>query len=352
MYAYRINDWQQQPEFVETDKPAPGDGQVLIKVAGNGLCHSDFHMAHIPEAIGSLIGWEVPFTLGHEVGGWIEDFGQGVEPRALGLDKGAPVALVSPRSCGRCLECEAGFDNICDLGRAGRGYGLDGGLAEYMLIESPRALIPLENLDPVTAGPLTDAGSTSYHAFNRARPKLVKGSAALVIGAGGLGSFAVQYIKLLTDAELIVADTNPVALARAKDYGADVCIQSTETDLPSEIQKLTSGRGVMAVLDFVGIDATIAQAIECLGKRGTYVLIGADGGGHPGPLYQAMAPKAAELYSFQGPTIADTKAVLSLAEQGELENRVEIFPFEESAIRSAYQKLDQGALTGRAVIKL
>jgi len=65
-----------------------------------------------------------------------------------------------------------------------------------------------------------------------------------------------------------------------------------------------------------------------------------------------MAPKAAELYSFQGPTISDTKAVLSLAEQGELQNRVEIFPFEEDAIRSAYTKLDEGGLTGRAVIKI
>lgn len=352
MYAYRINEWQQQPEFVETEKPTPRSNQILIKVAGNGLCHSDFHMAHIPEAIGSLIGWKVPFTLGHEVGGWIEDWGPEIDPRKLSVERGAPVALVSPRSCGRCLECEAGFDNICDLGRAGRGYGLDGGLAEYMLIESPRSLIPLENLDPVTAGPLTDAGSTSYHAFNRARPKLVKGSTALVIGAGGLGSFAVQYIKLLTEAELIVADTNPVALARAKEYGANVCIQSTDADLPAEVQKLTSGRGVIAVLDFVGVDATIEQSISCLAKRGTYVLVGAAGGGHAGALYQAMAPKAAELYSFQGPTIADTKAVLSLAEQGELDNRVELFPFEEKAIRAAYEKLDKGGLTGRAVIEI
>ena len=85
------------------------------------------------------------------------------------------------------------------------------------------------------------------------------------------------------------------------------------------------------------VDATIEQSIACLAKRGTYVLVGAAGGGHAGALYQAMAPKAAELYSFQGPTIADTKAVLSLAEQGELDNRVELFPFEEKAIRAAYE---------------
>ena len=305
-------------------------------------------MAEMPGEIVEPMGWKVPFTLGHEVGGWVESWGDGV----TGLDKGEPVALISPNSCGACPECDAGFDNICTSGQAGRGYGRDGGLAEYVLLESVRPLVKLQRLEPVTAGPLTDAGSTSYHGFNRVRPKLVKGTSALVIGAGGLGAFAIQYVKLLTDAELIVADVNPVALEKAAELGADYCINSSETDLSKEVSKATGGRGVIAVLDFAGFEQTVASGIACLGRRGSFVLVGSGNGGYAQPLYAALASKAADIYSFQGGTISDTRAVVGLAEQGELENRVEMFRFEEASIQSAYSKLASGELTGRAVIKI
>ncbi len=348
MYAYRINNWEEAPRLVDIEVPEPGPGQVLVRVAGNGLCQSDLHMTHMPEAFCAPLGWSVPFTLGHEVGGWIESWGKGV----TGLDKDAPVALLSPQSCGACLECSNGFDNICSHNTVGRGYGRDGGLAEYVLVDSVRPLIPLNTLDPLTAGPLTDAGSTSYHAVNRVRDKLIRGSAVLVIGAGGLGSFAVQYLKLLTAAEVIVADVSETALARANAYGADALIDTGKVDMNTELGALTSGCGVQAVLDFVGNDDTIAAGIAALGPRGTFVLIGAADGGHAAPLFPAMAIKAAELYCFQGPTLADTRAVMSLAEQGELKNEIELFDFTEQGLETAYGRLGAGQLTGRAVIKI
>ncbi len=64
-----------RPSLVEMEIPEPGPGQVRIKVAGNGLCQSDLHMPHIPEALGQMMEWEMPFTLGHEVGGWIDRYG-------------------------------------------------------------------------------------------------------------------------------------------------------------------------------------------------------------------------------------------------------------------------------------
>jgi propanol-preferring alcohol dehydrogenase len=348
MYAYRINAWEEAPRLVETETPVPKLGQVLIKVAGNGLCQSDLHMTHMPEAFCAPLGWEVPFTLGHEVGGWVESWGDGVTE----LEQGEPVALVSPNSCGACLECNSGFDNICSHGRVGRGYGADGGLAEYVLLDSVRPLIRLNTLDPLAAGPLTDAGSTSYHAVNRVRDKLVKGTSVLVIGAGGLGSFAVQYLKLLTAADIIVADVNEVALERAREFGADACIESKTTDVAQEVAKLTGGRGAQAVLDFFGNDATIASGIASLSPRGSFVLIGAADGGHAAPLFPALAAKAADIYCFQGPTVADTRAVMELAEQGELHNRIELFDFDNDSIKDAYAKLASGDLTGRAVIKI
>ncbi len=348
MYAYRINDWEEAPRLVEADTPVPEAGQVLVKVAGNGLCQSDLHMTHMPEAFCAPLGWQVPFTLGHEVGGWIEEWGEGV----TGLEQGEPVALVSPQSCGACLECTSGFDNICSHGCVGRGYGHDGGLAEYVLLDSVRPLIKLNTLDPLEAGPLTDAGSTSYHAVNRVRDKLEKGTSVLVIGAGGLGSFAVQYLKLLTSADIIVADVNANALERAVEFGAGACIDSQQDNVQAEVAKLTGGRGAQAVLDFVGNDTTISAGIACLSPRGSFVLIGAADGGHAAPLFPALAAKAADIYCFQGPTMADTRAVMELAEQGELHNRIELFEFNEDSIQKAYRKLASGDLVGRAVIKV
>ncbi|HWW54401.1 MAG TPA: alcohol dehydrogenase catalytic domain-containing protein, partial [Acidimicrobiales bacterium] len=96
MRAYRLLAWEQPPQLVETRVPTPGPGEVLIKVAGNGLCHSDVSMTQIPAAFGEMLGWDMPFTLGHEVGGRIAQLGPGVD----GFELDEAVALISPKSCG------------------------------------------------------------------------------------------------------------------------------------------------------------------------------------------------------------------------------------------------------------
>ena len=129
MPAYRIQRWLEQPRLVETPVPVPGAGEVLVAVAANGLCHSDLTMSQIPGEIGELIGWRVPFTLGHEIAGTVAEHG----PDTAGaLPVGTGVALVSPTSCGRCAYCLAGRDSACPKGLAGRGYGRDGGLTSYV----------------------------------------------------------------------------------------------------------------------------------------------------------------------------------------------------------------------------
>src|SRR3954453_2007430 len=163
MRAYRITAWERPPELVDTAVPEPGPGQLLVKVAGNGLCHSDLTMMAIPASIGTMLGWRGPFTLGHETAGWIEAIGPGprgpnaesglrgpnaepglrgpnAEPAGEGLRPGDAVALVSPASCGACARCRRGEDSLCDAGLVGRGYGRDGGLAEFVLVEDVRTI--------------------------------------------------------------------------------------------------------------------------------------------------------------------------------------------------------------------
>jgi len=347
MSAYRIVAWGRPPQLTQAPVPEPGPGEVLVEVAGNGLCHSDLGMGHLPAEMAGALGWRLPFTLGHEVAGHIAGLGDGV----TGLAEGEAVALVSPASCGRCPWCRGGRDSACPDGTAGRGYGRDGGLARFVVAPAPRAIVKLGTLDPVTAAPLTDAGATAHHAVERVVPRLPEGSTAVVLGAGGLGAFAVQVLRALTPARVVAVDTNPARLAVARDLGAHEVLE--------DIGSLASGRGPAAVggpgdvggvdvvLDFVGVDATIAGGLAAVRPYGAYGLVGSGGGTLRRPWFGTL-PRDADVFTFQGSSLADVHAVVALARQGAIRSEVDVFPL--SRVADAYAALERGELRGRAVV--
>lgn len=342
MVAYRIGAWGRPPELVEVPVPEPGPGEVLVEVAGNGLCHSDLTMAQMPGEVAEALGWHLPFTLGHEVGGRIAGLGAGVS----GYGEGEAVALVSPTSCGTCAACRRGHDSACPHGLAGRGYGRDGGLARYVVAPAPRAVVKIGALDPLIAGPLTDAGATSHHAVDRVVPRLPEGSTAVVVGAGGLGAFAVQLLRALTPARVVAVDTNPDRRALALDLGAHEVIE--------DVGALGAGRdaarglgAVEVVLDFVGIDATIAGGLAAVRPYGAYGLVGSAGGTLRRPWFGTL-PRDADVFTFQGSSLADVHAVVALAEAGLVRSDVDVFPL--SRVGEAYAALDSGTVRGRAVV--
>jgi propanol-preferring alcohol dehydrogenase len=343
MRAYRIPEWAHPAEVVEVPVPQPGPGQVLVEVAGCGLCHSDFTMLDIPAEVGPALGWSMPFTLGHETAGTIAELGPGVS----GFTVGDAVALASPASCGTCVFCVRGQDNNCPDAPAGRGFGRDGGLAEYVLVDDVRGLLPLHGLDPRTAGPLTDAGATSYHAVRRALPRVRPGGTAVVIGAGGLGAFAVQYLRLLTGARVVAVDTDEARLKVARELGAHDTLVGTDEGTVAGIRALTDGYGADAVLDFVGVDATVAAGTAAVRPAGAYGLIGAAMGRLQAPWYSGL-PRDGEVFAFQGSSIADVQEVLTLAETGRIRTDVDLFPFAQ--VEEAYRALHDGTLSGRAVV--
>ncbi len=332
MRAYRIVRWGEAPELTEVPVPEPGPGEVLVEVAGNGLCHSDLGMAQMPAEIAEALGWQLPFTLGHEVGGRIAELGPGV----TGLATGDPVALVSPASCGVCEACLRGHDSVCPHGLAGRGYGRDGGLARYVVAPAPRGVVALGTLDPVVAGPLTDAGATSHHAVDRVVPRLPHDSTAVVVGAGGLGAFAVQLLRALTPARVVAVDTNPARLDIAHDLGAHDVADDVAAVGPVEV-----------VLDFVGIDATIAAGLAAVRPYGAYGLVGANGGTFRRPWFGGL-PRDADVFTFQGSSLADVHAVVTLAEAGLIRSEVDLYPL--SRVAEAYEAMERGELHGRAVV--
>jgi propanol-preferring alcohol dehydrogenase len=342
MQAYRLVAWGAPPELVEVPVPRPAPGQVLVRVAGNGLCHSDFTMGELPEEIGQALGWSMPFTLGHEIGGRIAAVGTGVE----GLAEDDLVALRSPASCGSCWYCTRGQDSACSGGLVGRGYGRDGGLAEYVLVDSVGDVLALHGLDPELAGPLTDAGATSYHAVRRALPRLTPGTTAVVIGAGGLGAFAIQFLKCLSPVRIVAVDTDPARLEVAAARGADDVIAGVDQDTVPRLLEVTGG-GASAVLDFVGIDATIAAGLGAVRPAGVYGLVGAGMGGFRRPWYGGL-PRDAEIFTFQGSSRSDVEDVLALADTGQLVIDIERYALSDAV--DAYAALDRGGLRGRIVV--
>jgi alcohol dehydrogenase, propanol-preferring len=345
MRAYRMTGWGEAPRATEVPVPAPGPGQVLVRVAGCGLCRSDLTMRRMPQVVGEKLGWQMPFTLGHETSGWVAALGAGVD----GVAEGDPVALVSPTSCGTCWHCTRGLDNGCPHGLAGRGYGRDGGLADFVLVADRRGLLPLAGLDPRHAGPLTDAGATAYHAVRRALPRITPGGTAVVLGAGGLGGFAVQFLRTLTAARVVAVDPDPDRLAYAESVGAHEALAGVDQATAGRLRQLSGGTGADAVLDFVGTDETIAAGVAAVRAGGAYGLVGSAGGKLTAPWFGTL-PRDGEVYTFQGSTIADAQEVIALAAAGLIRNQIQEFTFD--TIGDAYARLKAGTLTGRAVVVL
>lgn len=337
MTALRLEAWGEAPRFAQVPVPRPGPGQVLLRMAAVGLCHTDLHFL---EAAPGAFPYDLPFTLGHENVGRVEELGPGVDD----LTAGEAVAVAGVHSCGRCTTCLRGADNYCPQGWRGRGYGDDGGLATF-LVAPRRELVPLGALDVCAAAPLTDAGATSYHAVRKVRPKLVPGATAVVIGAGGLGGYAVQHLRLLSPARIVAVDVEPRRLEAARALGAHDVLPS-DRGTAAAVRALTDGAGAEVVLDFVGTDATARTAVGCARPMGSVALVGAGGG--TVAVGWGRVPLECEVFVPMGATIADLHEVVALARSGALRMDVEVFPFERAI--DAYQRFGAGELTARAVV--
>lgn len=343
MRALQLTAWKQDPEFREVPDPEPGPGQVVVRIGGAGACHSDLHLIHDFDA--GMLPWGPPFTLGHENAGWVESLGAGVE----GLAVGDPVAVYGPWGCGHCRRCLSGLENYCEhqaeIGPAGGGLGLDGGMAPYLLVPKARWLVPLGDLDPVDAAPLTDAGLTPYHAIKRSLPLLVPGTTAVVIGAGGLGHMAVQMLRALTPAQVVAVDQRKEALDLATQVGADHGVVAGDS-AAAEITELSAGQGADLVLDFVGVDATLALAAAVTRPLGHLTIVGIGGGTLPVSFF-GIAYEVSVATTYWG-TLPELFEVISLAVAGKVQATVHRYSLDDAL--HAYSALHEGTLEGRAVI--
>jgi propanol-preferring alcohol dehydrogenase len=295
-----------------------------------------------------LLPWNPPFTLGHENAGWVDSVGIGV----TNVKEGDSVAVYGPWGCGTCARCQLGIETLCEnpvgapIPGGGGGLGLDGGIAEYMLVPFERFLIPLpSNLDPFVAAPLTDAGLTPYHAVRRSWSKMTPDSTVVVIGVGGLGHMAIQIIKATTAAKVIAIDSKHEALALALEVGADETLESNEKSA-STIREMTARHGADVVLDFVGSEATLKMALAAARTLGDVTLVGLAGGPVPFSFFsQGYEVSLQTTYWGSKPELIE---VLHLASRGLIHVEHTRYSLDDSA--DAYRDLVAGTVKGRAVI--
>lgn len=252
-----------QPLTVEdVPTPAPGPGELLITVAGCGVCHTDLHyLDH-----GTPTFKQPPMILGHEIAGTVAALGEG----AAGFPLGDRILIPAVLSCGSCEMCRLGRENICESMRM-LGNHMDGGFAEYVVVPARDVFRLPEEVPLVEGAIIADAVTTPFHAVVR-RGRVVPGDWVIVFGCGGVGLSLVQVAGAV-GARVIAVDVREDKLARARAMGAQHALNGATPKLDREVRKLT-GSGAHVAFEAVGLAATQEQAFNCLRAGGRLVLVG------------------------------------------------------------------------------
>jgi alcohol dehydrogenase, propanol-preferring len=250
-------------ELRDVDAASPGSGEVRVRVAACGVCHTDLHyLDH-----GTPTFKAPPLILGHEISGVVDRLGEGVETLAVG-DR---VLLPAVLPCGECRLCREGRENICERGSM-IGNHVDGGYAESIVIAARHPFILPEEI-PLQAGAIiADALTTPYHAVvNRARMR--PGDWVVVIGCGGIGLNLLQMAAAL-GGRVIAVDLSQSKLEWARRLGAEAALHPLEGGrLDRRVRELTGG-GADIVLEAVGRPETQQQGLSLLRAGGRLVLVG------------------------------------------------------------------------------
>lgn len=328
--------------ITEVPKPSPGPGQVLLKIGAAGVCHSDLHVLE------EGLGFSGAFTLGHENAGWIAQLGTGV----TGFKEGDAVAVYGPCGCGHCHACQLSMENYCEnwvaIGAFGGGLGLDGGMAEYMLVPSARLLVPIGTLKPAEAAPLTDAALTPYHAIKRALPWLTADVTVIVVGLGGLGHMAVQLVRILAPVRVIGADVDPAKLEQAKALGAHDVVNTRHVEAAAErILKITGPRGAALVLDCVGVQPTLDLGARLLGRNSAWTIVGLGGGHHD--FHHGSTPYGCAVSIPYWGSRVELMEVIAMARDRRIHAETTEFPLDQAL--DVYARLKAGQIKGRAVLR-
>ncbi len=347
--AARIHKYRSALVVEDVKKPMISSPEaVLLRVGAAGLCHSDLHLVNGDWQ--ESLPLNLPKTPGHEISGWIEEIGSSVPANIF--EKGDLVAVFGGWGCGLCNYCKKGDEEMCIMPKWPGLSQYDGGFSEYLLVPSFKFLVKVDKrteLKPEEIAPLTDAGLTPYRAIKKVRHLLAPGKYIAVVGIGGLGSYAVQYAKILGSGVNVVAlDRKDDKLQLASDLGADFTVNiEKKGEANDQINKITQGSGFDVVLDTVSLESTLNLAIKTLNRNGAIVAIGLFGQDIRMPLFETVINEY-QIYGSLWGNYNELREVIELAKKGVIKHNFEKFAL--SKINDAIELLRGGNIIGRAVI--
>lgn len=344
MISYQTAEPGAPLERVESATPTPQGTEVLVRMVACGVCHSDIHLHDGEFNLGNDKKLEVGrpgLVLGHEIFGEVVAVG----PEAKDVNVGDRRVVYPWIGCGECASCRRGEEHLCTPGR-GLGTVAQGGFADHVMVPHSRYLFDKGDVNDSLASTYACSGLTAYSALKKVG-ELTDGDEVVLIGAGGVGSMALQ-IALAQGLKPIVVDVDENKLTQAEALGAKAVFNASERESVKAIKKLSEG-GAFAVIDFVGSEASTGFGLGCLRKGGKLIIVGLYGGALNVPL--PFIPMNARI--IQGTYVG------SLAEMGELMElvragkiapiRIEERPLDQ--VTQALSDLKSGHVTGRVVLK-
>jgi len=343
--------------------PEPGHGEVLLRVAGCGVCHTDLHVMK------GEVAFPTPGVLGHEISGTVAGWGPGVD----GLTEGDEVVCSFIIPCATCVHCVRGRDDLCIEffaqnrvngtmydGRT-RIYRPDGqplamysmgGLAEYAVVPANNVFRLPDGLPLVDSSILGCAVFTAYGAVRNAAD-LQYGQTVAVYATGGVGSNVIQVARALGAAQIIAVDVRDEQLRAAQQLGATDTVNAATEDVTARVLELTDGRGVDIAFEARGLPETFVRASEAVADGGRLVAVGIAEWRATAPIEitRLVRRSIRIIGSYGARTRTDMPAVLQLAREGAITTSQVIT--RRGSLHDApqlYSDLDGGRIVGRAVI--
>lgn len=356
----------QELSVQEVPTPRPRRDEVLIKVAGCGVCHTDLHV------MDGAIAFPTPAVMGHEVSGTVVELGPG-STDDIQIGQAVVGAFLMP--CGRCVYCAAGRDDLCTefyeknrlsghlFDGTSRLHGQDGtplamysmaGLAEYAVLPRTALAALPDGFDVTRSAILGCAALTAYGAVRRSAEVRV-GETVAVVAIGGVGSNLVQLARIFGAREVIAIDIDDAKLSWAQRLGATMTVNSSTHDARAAVMAATAGKGVDVAFEALGTPQTFEQALSLIAAGGRMVPVGLGAAGDQAALdiNQVVRRGLRVIGNYGARTRADLPAVIDLAARGLLRYREvvsQIYSLDEVA--QAYDALARGAIQGRSVITM
>ncbi|ODC05321.1 zinc-dependent alcohol dehydrogenase [Terasakiispira papahanaumokuakeensis] len=336
MKAAVVREFGKPLAIEEVEVPRPGRGEVLVKVAASGVCHTDLHAAHGD--------WPVkpnpPFIPGHEGVGHVVAVGEGVSHLKEGDRVGVPWLY---SACGHCEHCLGGWETLCES-QQNTGYSVNGGFADYTLAAADYVGRLPDNVDFLEIAPVLCAGVTVYKGLKMTDTR--PGQWVVISGIGGLGHMAVQYAKAM-GLNVAAVDIDDAKLALAERLGATVTVNAMKTDPAAYLKKEIGG--AHGVLVTAVSPKAFDQAQRMTRRGGTIALNGLPPGDFPLPIFDTVLNGITIRGSIVG-TRQDLQEALDFAGEGKVKATVASDRLEN--INDIFDKMLNGQIEGRIVLDM